>query len=54
MMIMNGKIWNEAVVIYFKVLTQHSPWETGENNENPQAKQPVPRLKFETGISRKQ
>jgi hypothetical protein len=35
-MIMNGeqvRIWKEAVVGYFKVLSMHSPRETEENHQ---------------------
>jgi hypothetical protein len=28
-------MWKELVMTYFKVLTQHSPEEDEENNENP-------------------
>jgi hypothetical protein len=31
---MNSEIWDQAVVAYFKVLTQHLLWDTEENKEN--------------------
>jgi hypothetical protein len=31
-----GKMWNEAVITYFKVVSQCSPVGTEENHENPQ------------------
>jgi hypothetical protein len=44
------RMWNETVVDYFKVLSQHSPGETKRDDETPQSEQLVSGLRFKTGI----
>jgi hypothetical protein len=35
------RIWKEAVMTQFKVLSQHLPGETDKNHKKPQSRQPV-------------
>jgi hypothetical protein len=45
------KIWKEAVMAYFKVLSWHSPGGTEENHDKPQSEQPDSGPRFEPGTS---
>jgi hypothetical protein len=45
------RMWKEAVMVKFKVLYQHLPGGTEENQE-PQSAQPVSGPRFEPGTSR--
>jgi hypothetical protein len=47
-----GRIWKEAVVVYFKVLSRHLAWRDWKNHENPQTGQSVSGPRFELGTYR--
>jgi hypothetical protein len=41
------RIWNEAVMAHFQVLSWYSPGGNEENHKKPQSEQPVSRPRFE-------